>query len=121
MASSTGSFGLLSRVRAIATSSLPPLRAVLVHPQECCSHQQIHDGLAGIAHDLLTGGFWVGECDNAAHGSAEQQRVLGDDADLTTQGIQLNLSDVITIDQFDLFGSYRRGSSFINVLLPLPL
>ena len=44
------------------------------------------------SHDLLTGGFWVGERNVVAHASAEQW-ILGNDADLSAQRIELDLSD----------------------------
>ena len=50
-------------------------------------------------HDLLTGSLRIGESDVLAHGAAEQQRILRNDADLATQGIQLDLVDVVTIDE----------------------
>ena len=39
------------------------------------------------------------ERDVFAHSSAERERVLGNNADLTAQGIKLNLSNVVAIDQ----------------------
>ena len=65
---------------------------------------QFHDEIVGIGqtgrpHDLLTGGFGIGESNVFTHSAAEQQGVLGNNADLTTQGIKLNLADVVAIDQ----------------------
>ena len=55
------------------------------------------------SHDLSTGDLRVGERDVFAHGSAEEQWILGNDADLSAQGIKLDLSDVVAIDQNPTF------------------
>ena len=54
---------------------------------------------ASRPHNLLTGRFGICECNVFTHRAAEQQWILRNNADLATQGIQLDLGDVIAIDQ----------------------
>ena len=86
-----------------ATERSPPL----TH-RSAVATGEFHDevvgiGQAGCPHNLLTGRFRIGESNVLAHRSAEQERVLGNDSDLSAQRIELNLGDVVAIDQNPAF------------------
>ena len=89
--------------------------------------RQIHDEVMGASHlggcrDLFRCGFRAGEDDVLPNGTIEQQAVLRDDADLATHGPKLKLSNVVAVEKdATVFRLIERGSSFIIVLLPLPL
>ena len=64
-------------------------------------------------HDLLARRFRVGKGNVLSHSSAEQEGILRNDADLTTQGIKLDLSDVVAIDQDPAFSRFiEPGKQF---------
>ena len=65
---------------------------------------QIHDEIVGgsdrgCLDDLIAAGFWIGEGDVFLHRAIKQHRILGNDADLAPQGIELHFGDIDTIHQ----------------------
>ena len=58
----------------------------------------------GGLHDRIGGSLRVGESNVLADRAGEEQGILGHDADLTAQRIELNLVNVIAIHQDSSFG-----------------